>query len=338
MTTARARPNSSGAPVARRAESKPLRDVLVATDFSPGATAAVERAAILPLSEGARVHLVHVRQGAGAAAGDRDEPAAREALRAEAERLTEIARRAGGRAPASQTYLLVGPVRREIARIARAIDADLVVLGRRGERPIGELLLGSAIDAVLQKTCAPVLVANRAAAGGYRRPLAALKLEAAEGEARIAELAIEIAGPGAEFVAAMHAYAIPFETRMTIDLASHELVGYRAAYADEAVARLRRRLASVDAPGAGLRLSARPRPAAEAILKEASDVDADLIAVGSRGRAGVSRLLLGSVAEAVVRGASCDVLVTRPDAPPPAAGLSRPRRARPGIGRAPRLS
>jgi nucleotide-binding universal stress UspA family protein len=50
----------------------------------------------------------------------------------------------------------------------------------------------------------------------------------------------------------------------------------------------------------------------EAIAQLASDVDADLIVIGTHGRRGVSRFLLGSVAEGVVRIAPCPVLVVRP--------------------------
>jgi len=58
---------------------------------------------------------------------------------------------------------------------------------------------------------------------------------------------------------------------------------------------------------AHLRLEA----AAEEIAQLATDLRADLIVVGTHGRRGVSRLLLGSVAEEVVRLASCPVLVMR---------------------------
>ena len=52
-------------------------------------------------------------------------------------------------------------------------------------------------------------------------------------------------------------------------------------------------------------------PAVE-IVRMAEDIDADLIIVGTHGRRGIKRLVLGSVAEEVMRGASCPVLVMRP--------------------------
>jgi nucleotide-binding universal stress UspA family protein len=50
---------------------------------------------------------------------------------------------------------------------------------------------------------------------------------------------------------------------------------------------------------------------AEEIAQTAADLEADLVVVGTHGRRGVSRLLLGSVAEAVVRLAPCPVFVVR---------------------------
>ncbi len=51
--------------------------------------------------------------------------------------------------------------------------------------------------------------------------------------------------------------------------------------------------------------------AGEAIAELARDKDADLVVVGSHGRTGIRRVLLGSVAEKVVRMSPCDVHVSR---------------------------
>lgn len=55
------------------------------------------------------------------------------------------------------------------------------------------------------------------------------------------------------------------------------------------------------------------KPGAE-IVRSATDWPADLVVIGSHGRGGVTRLLLGSVAEAVMRHAPCPLLVVRPPA------------------------
>lgn len=50
-------------------------------------------------------------------------------------------------------------------------------------------------------------------------------------------------------------------------------------------------------------------PVAETIIGYATEQEVDLIVISSHGRSGVSHWVFGSVAEKVVRGAPCDVLV-----------------------------
>ena len=52
-------------------------------------------------------------------------------------------------------------------------------------------------------------------------------------------------------------------------------------------------------------------PIAQTIVERASQIGADLIVMGTHGRGGVAHLLMGSVAERVVRTAECPVLTTR---------------------------
>jgi nucleotide-binding universal stress UspA family protein len=81
------------------------------------------------------------------------------------------------------------------------------------------------------------------------------------------------------------------------------------AYKEELGAALRR----LQAPDAKVPVEYRLAvgdPATE-ILQAAQDLQADLIVMGTHGRAGVGRLLLGSVAEQVLRHAPCPVLTVK---------------------------
>lgn len=60
----------------------------------------------------------------------------------------------------------------------------------------------------------------------------------------------------------------------------------------------------------------RSEPPADAIAQLATDLEADLVVVGTHGRRGARRLLLGSVAEKVVRLSPCAVLVVPPPTEP----------------------
>jgi nucleotide-binding universal stress UspA family protein len=77
------------------------------------------------------------------------------------------------------------------------------------------------------------------------------------------------------------------------------------ALADRATA-----LAAVGIPARGVVTSG---VAWEEIVRTAREEKADMIVMGTHGRTGLDRMLLGSVAERVVRRASCPVLTVRPD-------------------------
>jgi universal stress protein A len=71
-------------------------------------------------------------------------------------------------------------------------------------------------------------------------------------------------------------------------------------------------------PAVRIERAYREGPAPGAILDVAAESKADLIVMGTHGRSGVGRLLLGSVAEEVLRKAPCPVLTVKATAPPKA--------------------
>ena len=54
----------------------------------------------------------------------------------------------------------------------------------------------------------------------------------------------------------------------------------------------------------------------DAIIEQLGPLGIDLLVVGTHGRRGLAHFFLGSAAERLLRGASCPVVVVRPDAAP----------------------
>jgi nucleotide-binding universal stress UspA family protein len=92
----------------------------------------------------------------------------------------------------------------------------------------------------------------------------------------------------------------------------HAAEGQLRQEARQSLAELAGRLAREAGAAAEEPLFVEAGPAvAEAIVKAARDAKADLVVIGTRGRTGLRRMVLGSVAEAVARAAECPVLIVK---------------------------
>jgi len=123
--------------------------------------------------------------------------------------------------------------------------------------------------------------------------------------ARAAEIGVDLARSLKAEVALVHVYGAPASYGTEIGVPPGELAALAASEGKKLMARFRKRL-SLPAPA--LEFVAAGVPSTE-IVKAAKDWPADLIVIGSHGRGGVRRVLLGSVAEGVMRHAPCPVLV-----------------------------
>jgi universal stress protein A len=74
---------------------------------------------------------------------------------------------------------------------------------------------------------------------------------------------------------------------------------------------LDRRVADAEARGIRARALVKNGAAPEGLIEAVDELGADLLVVGTHGRTGLERVLLGSVAEAVVRKAPCAVLTVK---------------------------
>ena len=79
-----------------------------------------------------------------------------------------------------------------------------------------------------------------------------------------------------------------------------------------------------------VQIESRARPVSEIILADARRSKTDLIVMGTHGRRGLNRLLLGSDAERVLRDSPIPVLLTRREAPAPRGGSKQAAKGRSG--------
>ncbi|MEO6122418.1 MAG: universal stress protein [Ilumatobacteraceae bacterium] len=186
--------------------------------------------------------------------------------------------------------------------LAAGREADLVVVGSNGLGPVKDYLFGSVLGTMLHECVCPVVVVpsqirphtNRIVVGvdGSAASDEALAWAVAEGEVRQAALNI------------VHAWEYPFSLR-------ERGVGRRSEFAEVDAALVLDGAMEAAVARLGGSVSGELREGNATELLVAAGEEADLIAVGSRGRGGFHSMLLGSVAREVAARATCPVCVIR---------------------------
>jgi nucleotide-binding universal stress UspA family protein len=265
----------------------PLGRVLVPVDLSPFSTHVLERVAHLPLASGATVSLLHVRSAnAGRAAAEPGASSLR-AIHALDDQVAWLTARVPKGVQVTSSTATGQPFEVISAR-ARELGAELLVLGRHGHRGFADALIGSTAERVVRTSEVPVLVVNQASTQPYRRALVAVDLS--KTSRRALETALRVLDAHRTELRVVHAddgRAWDVTSGMLDFLAPYESLGLIFEVTDR---------------------RGDPRPV---ILSEAASARPDLLVLGTHGHSTVVQHLLGSVADAVLRSASCDVLVAR---------------------------
>ncbi len=292
--------------------------ILVATDGSDPAAIGCEQARSLATLAHGEIRIVAVQPpavdlfgGPWPAAAAFDPRAIELALRQQLEQRVE---HEAARTPADlrpTTVVLEGRPAVEIVAEAVRWQADLVVVGSRGHGALSSILVGSVSEEVVDRSPVPVLVARRP---GVRRVAVAVD------DSPASRSAVEFLGVGPTFhgLDARIVDVVPGRYPWWVGMSTvdGESIEQMAAMIDAAERRQGAAAeAAVDAlRDAGMTATAERRvgDAADEIIRAAIDFDADVIAIGSRGQKGVTRLVLGSVARHVLRHAAASVLIVHP--------------------------
>jgi nucleotide-binding universal stress UspA family protein len=268
----------------RGSQQSPFASILCGVDGSRGSGHAVRQA--IPLAQdGAELCFMAVAYGAGmglAAVAELGDERARRALR----RAGRLAEQAG----VSATLELRNARRASNVLLEEARDHDLLVLGSRGNSRAQGILVGSVASTAAHKTAKPLLIARRSP----------------DGERFPRRIVLATDGSAGSWAATRTVSALARSRGSEVDI----------VFVPDRMDARRRRAVSEQATEIHQALGVEPAftepsgQVAKQIVEAADAANASLIALGHRGRRGVSAL--GSVSERVAHEADCSVLVVPP--------------------------
>jgi len=206
--------------------------------------------------------------------------------------------------------------RHGIPRAARDWKADLIIMGSHGRGGFGRLLVGSTVQAVLRHAPCSVEIVRQMAEKNRREGEGMRVLVATDGselaETALREVAVQPWPAGTE-IRVMSCPELPMITGAYPYYPSEVLTEIANANDAQANAAVAKGVELMQKSGARVRgeLTEAQESPARAILGMAELWGADLIVVGSHGRRGFDRYVMGSVSESVALHAHCSVEVVR---------------------------
>ena len=290
-----------------------LKQLLAATDLSAPSRHAVDRGFRIASATGASYSVMHaieldmidaLRELIGDDTADVKQKLENQARKQLSTLLTDPTHNQG---VSAKPVIVSGPPLASIVANADALQADLLILGVRGEDYLRRLLLGTTASRLLRKTTRhPILVVKQPPYAPYRRLL--VPVDFSPVSVKSIRLGRWLA-PDAEIVL-LHAFEVPFESKLSFaGVEEAQIARYRVAARNDAMKRVHH-LASL----AGLEvgdytpLVMLGDPSQHAIAQE-QELGCDLIVMGKHGTSVTEELLLGSVTQHVLAESQSDVLI-----------------------------
>jgi nucleotide-binding universal stress UspA family protein len=266
----------------------------------------VRRAGLLAKAAGAQLVLVHVV--------DDDQPIelvdleSREAERILAEQSASIGEL---RDAECRPMVVTGDPFDGILRAAAATEADLIVLGAHRKQVLRDIFVGTTVERVIRTGSCPVLMVNAEAERSYADVLAAVDMS--PHSARAIRTAAELRLLEGARLTLVHAFLAMAAGLMARSAITREDI--QRYVADEQVRAAGELLAFLEKEAPGLQnwaLRVREGTPTEVIGAAVAEIRPDLLLIGTQGRSGLPRVLLGSVAEEVLKSVDVDVLAVPP--------------------------
>lgn len=284
--------------------------IVLAVDFSPPSEVAVSEVAARPWPAGTVVHVLHVVDlfALTNSVGYFDAFINRETDEARALGNT-VAERLQSRGLETTTQIIEGYPGTGIVDYARQCDADFIFVGSHGHGGMLRLLLGSVAKLVMQNGHCSVEVVRASSRDGGMKIL--LATDGSDYSIAAARSVVERPWPqGSEFrIVSVVDLIIPaMDPWYAAGEVIERLRDENTKLSQEAVKAGQKIIGDAGLKATGQVLMGSPK---WRIVDEAKECGANLVVVGSHGRRGLTRLLLGSVSEAVSMHAHCSVEVIR---------------------------
>lgn len=283
-----------------------MSNILVATDFSPRADHALRRAAMLAKRGAARLVLAHVVDD------DQPEQLVTVAQQAAEGMLDEIIRtRLELRDVSCTPTVMLGEPFDGIVKAARSASADLIVIGAHRRQILKDIFTGTTVERVMRTSQVPVLMVNAEPTNPYSLSLVAVDLSDCS---RNAVMTADTLG----FLAASRVVILHAFDPMAKGMLAYAGVDQTKIeeYVADVTLRARRELddflGALDLQVTGYSVLLKEGAAAKTIIDVANEIRPDLVVIGTHGRSGVAKVLLGSVAEEILQRLRHDVLIVPP--------------------------
>lgn len=216
--------------------------------------------------------------------------------------LAEVKKMAEDERMLVKTVCEEGEIHERIVDLADAENCNVIVMGRHGASNIGRALVGSVTARVIGHTQRDVLVVPEGATVGWKKIVFAT--DGSRHSANATESAIAFAKSYGGELSVVSVVDIPSEFHAEAPQVVEQMVKKAKEYVDKVKKQ-------AEAAGVSCETYVGEAEAYEAITKLAKEQDASMIVVGSHGRTGLRRLLMGSVTEKVIGYAPCPVLVVK---------------------------
>ena len=298
-----------------------IQNIVVPIDFSKMSAQAIQTAKRLARRLGASIHLVHVRQFNYAA--DFVAPAPpmvpfsfmpheQDGDQSVLKELETVASECG-LSSASCHVLNGAPPLDEICRLGQTIPADLIVMPTHGRKGLKHVFLGSTAERIVQHSSCPVLVARGNSAQSengsrFRIKTILVPVDFSNCSREGLRYAIAFANEFGAKIILLHATYLGY-IYSSEDTALYDIPGLKKAARKKAERRMRELVRSVNFAGVKFETVFTEGSPVFDICAYAKDHDVDLIITSTHGLTGFTHVLIGSIAEHVVRHAPCSVLV-----------------------------